>query len=121
MNEPLCVLTSGGAEDAPETVIEWRDRAICAVRKAITGAGPLTVAIWPYRHCGATYLVCDVFAQDPTAAYYDMTICVSGPSDMTFTNEPMVPDMADALHLATLLANELGAKVRLGQRMTHEV
>lgn len=108
----LFTLTEGGPEDVPESVIEWLDRVVCDVRQALDDEGPLTVSIWPYRH-GATYLVCDIFAE-PQHALYDMTICVDGPTNLSFTKEPQVPDLADALHLVTLVANALGARVKLG-------
>ncbi|MDF8364728.1 hypothetical protein [Achromobacter anxifer] len=114
----LFSLTAGGPEEAPKCVIEWLDRVLCAVRQAMNGAAPLTITVWPYRDGAATYLVCDVHAQGQTVHCYDMTIFVGGSIDLRHIDEPTVPDLADALHLASLVANELGAKVELGMRET---
>ncbi|WMD24036.1 hypothetical protein RAS12_30865 (plasmid) [Achromobacter seleniivolatilans] len=117
MTAPLCELSPDGYHESSELALNWRDRTVLAVRDVMNGASPLMAGIWPYRLGHHSYLVCDFYVEH-TNRLFAITFCLGEEPNLTHLDEPTVPDFADALHLATMVINELGATARLGMRGT---
>lgn len=117
MTPPLCELSPDGHHESSELALDWRDRTVSAVRNIMNGATPLIASIWPYRLGHYSYLVCDFYVEH-TNRKFAITFCLDDQPNLTHPDEPTVSDFADALHLATMVIDELGATAHLGMRGT---
>ena len=107
-------LDPSGFTETHVSVLEWADSAVLNARHALNGAEPMAT-LWAYRQGNCEHLCCDVFNTD-TQAVYGITFVVDGANDLSYTDEPHVPDMADALHMAGMVPDASQARLTIGRR-----
>jgi hypothetical protein len=110
----LCRLTPGGTAKADEAAIEWVQRVTDLVRTQ-TASAALTLHLWAYRVDGQECLSCDIYDETTSKNGVAVTFLPGHQSDLRDPTEPLVADMADALHMAGSLARALKATVVLGR------
>lgn len=103
---------NGAREDqrTPPEVAGWIERQVELVKKVVVGS-ELTATIWGYRLGEAQFLAC--YVGDEYRNGYPVTLNTGDEHDF-LDYDPTVPDMVEAMHVASLLARRLGCHVRLG-------
>ncbi|HFJ9552378.1 TPA: hypothetical protein ACG4ML_002135 [Stenotrophomonas maltophilia] len=100
---------------------EWIDAVAKRIREAV-GPGPITCVLWSYRlgrgdnsHCN---IAADWHPSDSATADtgYSMTLAIDGAPYFRVSpslSDPLMPDVAEAMHCIARIANLLGATVKL--------
>lgn len=80
-------------------------------------SGPVTATLWPYRIGKHEYLACDI--GDAQGNDYSITFNVGLPLDCHFdphSCDPATPDMAEAMHMASIVLQSMDAVVTVGRK-----
>lgn len=111
-----CAPMLNAVQRTPPSIGTWISNQCQLVRRELEGQH-LSAVIWGYRVGSAQYLACDF--RDENGSAYSLTFLTGGNHDFA-EFDPMVPDMAEALHIASQLTGRLGCAVRLGCESTWE-
>lgn len=93
----------------------WSKKVEAAIKARFAGAA--TATLWPYRIGKHEYLACDI--RDDQGNDYSITFQIGHRSDFHFdphSCEPSVPDMTEALHMASIVLGAVSACVTVGRR-----
>lgn len=108
----VCALDASGCTDTPPDVLKWAREVGAVVKQKLSA--PRTVYLWTYRRYGYEMLMCDFY--DEHDNHYPL-IFTSGFNHNFNLEEPAVPDLAEAVHMAGILVEALDAKVaEIGRR-----
>lgn len=107
-----CYLPASGFTNTLNEVYDWAKMVVASARSRLSGS-QLRVAVWAYREQGYEWLAVDFF--DEADNDYLMTFLIGDEHDF-HADEPRVPDMTEALHMAGIVIEALGAKIELGRR-----
>lgn len=107
--EETCILTAGGGVTTTPAVDAWVARA--AGQVLASDKAPFRAKVWSYRHGGASLIACDIDGANRSGDSF--TFNLGGVHDFQ-GNDPVVPDVAEALHMIGLLVKRLDATVQLG-------
>ncbi|HGP2725773.1 TPA: hypothetical protein ACLGO4_004587 [Salmonella enterica] len=77
---------------------------------------PLQAHVWSYRYEGCSMLSCDLNIEGDVTKIMPITVSASGELETSIIDEPQVYDMAEALHLVSMITTALNAKVIVGRR-----
>lgn len=114
-------LPADGEHATSLAMSEWINAVAERIRQAV-GPGPVTCVLWSYRlgkgdnsHCNiaADWRPSDSVATD---AGYPMTLAIDGVPYFRVSpslSDPLMPDVAEAMHCIARIANLLGATVKL--------
>lgn len=115
---PQCELPTTGYTYTATPVHVWAHEATLHARAKL-GIGPVIVSLWAYRDGSTVGLACDFSAEDGTAdERYDITFTEGGTTDLSASKDGcdcVVYDLADALHMASLVIRGLDAKLYIGR------
>ncbi|HHA2630011.1 hypothetical protein [Stenotrophomonas maltophilia] len=100
---------------------EWIDTVAERIRQAV-GPGPITCVLWSYRlgrgDSSHSNIATDWHSADsvPTDNGYSMTMAIDGAPYFRVSpslSDPLMPDVAEAMHCIARIANLLGATIKL--------
>ncbi|HEL3836373.1 TPA: hypothetical protein UMZ04_001110 [Stenotrophomonas maltophilia] len=117
----LSHLPADGEHVTSLAMSEWIDAVAERIRQAV-GPGPVTCVLWSYRlgrgdnsHCN---IAADWHPSDSAIADtgYSMTLAIDGAPYFRVSpslSDPLMPDVAEAMHCIARIANLLGATIKL--------
>lgn len=115
---PQCELPTTGFTYTATSVHAWAHQVTIYARERL-GPGAVIASLWPYRDGSTVGLACDFSTDVGTAdARYDITFTEGGKTDLSASrtsSDCVVYDLADAIHMASLVVRGLDAKLYIGR------
>ena len=114
--EAISNLPASGFTNTNKELHEWAGNLV-RYAKEIFGAQPINAEVWSYREKDGMMLSCDLSNSDKSLS---LPIIIDTVSEYYFPEikggvaEADVPDMVEAIHLAGIITQALGAKVKVG-------
>jgi hypothetical protein len=106
-NDGKCDLTPMGNAVTSQPVSRWLDTALIQARENLLG-GNVTGTLWAYRTNNQEYLSLDLI--DELGGDHAITFQAGHPHNFDPV-QPLVPDMAEAIHMAGIVIRALNAAV----------
>src|SRR5690554_4619522 len=112
-----CYLPASGFTHTHAAAHAWVGRVVRAARQEL-GDAVVTAGVSAYREQGREHLSCDLHSLS-SDKWFPITLCAEGEHEFLDVKgggaEADVYDMAEALHLAGLIATALDAHVSIGR------